>query len=77
MTNYFLRADWSAYSDYVIDFDRGSVSHSRAASRGQTNRVFASVEGGGKLKHLAYPQVTNFYKLNKTAEQYMQLLRGV
>ena len=75
MTNLFIRAPWTPYSEYHIDFDRGSVTHSRAASRGQHNRIFADGKMGGTLTHLSYPQLTNFYKLNKTAENYLQMLR--
>lgn len=76
MTNLFIRANWTATSEYHIDFDRGSVTHSRAASRGQSNRIFANQPVGGDLKHLSYAQVCNFFKLNKTGENYMQLLRA-
>ena len=76
MSNLFIRANWNSISEYNIDFDRGSVTHSMTATRGQDNRIFNNQFVGGDLKHLSYVQVCNFYKLNKTAEFYMQLLRG-
>jgi hypothetical protein len=70
-----IRSNWTPYSDYIIDFDRGQVLHSKATSRGQANRFFRTTEVGGNLKHLTYPQVTDFYKKNKTVELYLQYLR--
>ena len=70
-----IRANWTPYSEYNIDFARGSITHSRSTSNGQLNRIFKDQITGGTLKHLTYPQTTDFYKKNKTAEYYLQLLR--
>lgn len=73
--NIQIKAGWTPVSEYYFDFERGSVFHSRTANRAQANRVFADINGGGTLKHLSYPQACDFYKKNKTAELYLQLLR--
>jgi hypothetical protein len=75
MVNLNINSDWTPYSEYHIDFARGIVTHSKAASRGQRNRIFKSIEVGGSLKHLSYFQTTDFYKKNKTAEMYLIYLR--
>lgn len=72
-----IRADWTANSTYHIDFASGSITHSRAASRGQTNRIFKEMSLAGSLKHLTYFQAANFYKKNRTAELYLQYLRAM
>ncbi len=72
-----IRADWTSHSQYHIDFARGSITHSRAASRGQTNRLFKDKELGGSLKHLTYAQAANFHKKNKVGEFYLQYLRAM
>lgn len=72
-----IRADWTANSTYHIDFASGSITHSRAASRGQTNRIFKEMSLAGSLKHLNYFQAANFYKKNRTAELYLQYLRAM
>jgi len=38
--NLHIRSNWTANSQYYIDFDRGSVIHSKTSSRGQSNRFF-------------------------------------
>lgn len=73
----YIRADWTSHSQYHIDFARGSIVHSKAASRGQTNRLFKDHELGGSLKHLTYPQAATFFKKNRTAELYLQYLRAL
>jgi hypothetical protein len=73
----YIRADWTTHSQYHIDFARGTIVHSRAASRGQTNRLFKEHELGGTLKHLSYPQAATFFKKNRTAELYLQYLRAL
>jgi hypothetical protein len=73
----YIRADFTNQPQYHIDFARGTIAHSRAASRGQTNRLFKDQDLGGTLKHLTYPQAANFYKKNRTAEFYLQYLRAL
>lgn len=65
--NIQIRADWTNKSEYYIDFERGMVAHSQAASRGQTNRIFNDQDIAGTMKYLTYPQASDFYKKNKTA----------
>lgn len=73
----YIRADFTNQPQYHIDFARGTIVHSRAASRGQSNRLFKDHDMGGTLKHLTYPQAANFYKKNRTAEFYLQYLRAL
>jgi len=72
-----IRADWTNTSQYYIDFDRGQILHSRAASRGQSNKFFRTESVGGTLKHLTYAQAASFYVKNKTIELYLMYLREV
>lgn len=73
----YIRADFTNQPQYHIDFARGSIVHSRAASRGQANRLFKDHDLGGTLKHLTYPQAATFFKKNRTAEFYLQYLRAL
>lgn len=75
--NLHIRADWTSHSQYHIDFARGTIIHSRAASRGQTNRYFKEHALSGTFKYLTYPQAATFYRKNRTAEQYLQYLRAL
>ncbi len=70
-----IRAPWTSTSQYYIDFDRGTVTHSFAAGRGQTNRTFRTADTAGTLKHLTYPQAADFYQKSKVGEFYFQFLR--
>lgn len=72
-----IRADWTAHSQYHIDFARGTITHSRAANRAQTNRLFSEYSTSGIFKYLTYPQATTFYRKNRMAELYLQYLRGL
>ena len=70
-----FRADWSPKSEYHIDFDRGSVAHSKTADQRQRHRLFTDSYTSGPLKHLSYPQATDYFKKMKTAEFFLMLLR--
>jgi hypothetical protein len=72
-----IRADFTATSAYHIDFERGTIVHSKTASRGQFNRIFSDHESASKLTHLTYPQSADFYKKDRTAEMYLNLLKQV
>jgi hypothetical protein len=73
--NLLIRADWTNTSEYFIDFDRGQILHSRAASRGQSNKFFRAESVAGSLKHLTYVQAATFYSKNKVIECYLMYLR--
>lgn len=70
-----IRSDWTSYSQYHIDFERGIVVHSKTASRGQLNRYFSKPNLGGDLKHLTYPQLTEHYMKTETGELYFEYLK--
>ena len=72
-----IRADWTSYSQYHIDFDRGIVVHSKSASRGQLNRYFGKTLLGGDLRHLTYPQLTEFHQKTEVGELYLAYLKNL
>jgi hypothetical protein len=57
-----IRSEWTRNSQYYIDFERGSVVHSSATSRGQNNRLFKDVQLGGVMKYMTNTQATDFYQ---------------
>ena len=65
--NLQIRANPAPYSEYHIDFARGSITHSQAASRGQKNRIFNDKLLGGLLNYQTYAQNFDFTKKNKIA----------
>ena len=69
------RADYTAKAQYYIDFNKGTVVHSKTASKGQFNRYFHETEPVTKLGFLSYPQAADFWKKNKTGEFYLLYLR--
>lgn len=69
------RADYTATSAYYIDFEKGSIVHSKTASKGQFNRYFNDAEPASNLGFLSYPQSASFYKKNRTGEFYLNYLR--
>lgn len=73
--NFHLRSDYGSVSDYYIDFERGSVYHSRATSRGQFNRLFNDGNKPFSLNHLTQAQICDFYAKNKTGELLLTYLR--
>jgi hypothetical protein len=70
-----FRADWAAVSEYHIDFDRGSVTHSKTANRRQRHEHFVDTYTSGPFKHLSYPQATDYFRKMKTSEFFLMLLR--
>lgn len=74
--NFHIRSDPGSVSDYFIDFERGSVYHSRATSRGQYNRIFNDGSTPANLKHLTYSQACDFLMKNKTGEFLLNYLRA-
>ena len=77
MTDIHIQAPWSPTSEYYIDMARGSIYHSKTASRGQSRRIFADGEVGGRMKHFSYPQATDLFKKTKTGEFYLILMRNL
>jgi hypothetical protein len=73
--NFHIRSDYTSASDYFIDFERGSLYHSRATSRGQFNRLFNDANKSFTLNHLTPAQVCDFYAKNKTGELLLIYLR--
>jgi hypothetical protein len=62
MNHYHIHAPWTSESKYYIDFDRGTVIHSRMANKSQGNKVFCNVPASVIYGHLTYNQRLRFWK---------------
>lgn len=75
MRDHKFGANWTSYSNYIIDFERGLVTHTKVLDRTQYTRYVREKNTNVKRPDLNHRQADQYFRAYMLGEKLIQFMK--